>query len=79
MRHLENRVGEKLFREGMREYLSTYAYGNATWPDLIAILDARSEQDLATWSQVWVEEANRPSISIFREDGNLEVIREFAK
>ena len=73
MRHLENRVGEKLFREGMREYLSTYAYGNATWPDLIAILDARSEQDLATWSQVWVEEANRPSISIFREDDDVVV------
>tara|TARA_B110000091_G_scaffold75588_1_gene83295 strand:+ start:78 stop:2657 length:2580 start_codon:yes stop_codon:yes gene_type:complete len=73
MRHLENRVGEELFREGMREYLSTYAYGNATWPDLIAILDARSEQDLATWSQVWVEEADRPSISIVREDGDVVV------
>lgn len=73
MRHLENRVGEELFREGMREYLSTYAYGNATWPDLIAILDARSEEDLAAWSQVWVEEADRPTITIFREDGDVVV------
>ncbi|MDA1291306.1 MAG: M1 family aminopeptidase, partial [Proteobacteria bacterium] len=71
MRHLENRVGEELFRDGMREYLSTYAYGNATWPDLIAILDERSEQDLATWSQVWVEEADRPLINIFREDSDV--------
>ena len=67
MQHLENRVGAESFRDGMREYLSTYAYGNATWPDLIAILDKRSEQDLAAWSEVWVEEANRPSISIDRE------------
>ncbi|MBL4582340.1 MAG: peptidase M1, partial [Gammaproteobacteria bacterium] len=73
MRHLENRVGKELFREGMREYLSTYTYGNATWPDLIAILDARSEQDLAAWSQIWVEEADRPSISILREDGDVVV------
>lgn len=73
MRHLENRVGADLFRDGMREYLSTYAYDNATWPDLISILDARSEQDLATWSQVWVEEADRPSISIFREGGDVVV------
>jgi aminopeptidase N len=73
MRHLENRVGKELFREGIREYLSTFAYGNATWPDLIAILDARSEQDLASWSQVWVEEADRPSISVFREDGDVVV------
>ncbi|MFT7472120.1 MAG: aminopeptidase N [Kiritimatiellia bacterium] len=71
MRHLENRVGEELFREGMREYLSTYAYGNATWPDLITILDALSEQDLATWSQVWVEEADRPVINVFREDSDV--------
>ena len=66
MQHLENRVGAESFRDGMREYLSTYAYGNATWPDLIAILDKRSEQDLAAWSEVWVEEANRPTISIER-------------
>ena len=71
MRHLENRVGEELFRDGMREYLSTHAYGNATWPDLIAILDARSEQDLVAWSQVWVEEADRPVISILREGGDV--------
>ncbi len=75
MRHLENRVGEELFRDGMREYLATYAYGNATWPDLIAILDKRSEQDLSAWSQVWVEQAGRPSITVTREDGDI-VIRQ---
>ncbi|GJM14182.1 MAG: aminopeptidase N [Pseudohongiella sp.] len=73
MRHLENRVGEELFRDGMREYLSTYAYGNATWPDLIAILDTKSEQDLVAWSQVWVEEADRPSIGISRDGGDIVV------
>lgn len=71
MRHLENRVGKEVFREGIREYLSTYAYGNATWPNLIAILDVRSEQDLATWSQVWLEESSRPLIKILREDGDV--------
>lgn len=73
MRHLENRVGEDLFREGMREYLSRYAYGNATWPDLIAILDRQSEQDLAAWSQVWVEESGRPTIEVSRSDGDIVV------
>ncbi len=73
MRHLENRVGEELFREGMREYLATYSYGNATWPDLIAILDKRSVQDLSAWSRVWVEEPGRPIISISREEGDIVV------
>lgn len=67
MRHLENRVGENAFRDGMREYLATYAYGNATWPDLIAILDRRTPEDLVAWSRVWVEEAGRPSISVTRQ------------
>ena len=30
-------MGEDKFREGIREYLNTYAYSNATWNDLIRI------------------------------------------
>ena len=71
MRQLENRVGEEIFREGIREYLAAYAYGNATWPDLIDILDQRSPGDLASWSQVWVEEPGRPTIRVEREGGDV--------
>ena len=46
MRQLELIVGENAFRDGLREYLKQYAYGNATWGDLIRILDARTKQDL---------------------------------
>jgi aminopeptidase N len=63
MRHLESLMGETVFRDGLREYLKTYSFGNASWSDLIAILDARTETDLAQWSQVWVEGAGRPAIA----------------
>ncbi len=63
MRHLESLMGETAFRDGLREYLRKYSFGNATWSDLIAILDARTPTDLAAWSQVWVEEAGRPAIA----------------
>ena len=62
MRHLESLMGEEAFRDGLREYLKKYSFGNATWSDLIAILDARTPVDLAAWSQVWVEEPGRPTI-----------------
>ena len=60
MRQLESLLGEELFREGLQEYLQRYAWTNATWPDLIRILDARSDQDLEAWSGVWVDTAGRP-------------------
>lgn len=71
MRHLENRVGEEAFREGMREYLATYSYGNASWPDLITILDKLTPEDLASWSQVWVSEAGRPNIIVQRAGDDI--------
>ena len=63
MRQLERLVGEDLFRDGMREYLQTFRYGNATWPDLIAILDRHANAGLATWSEAWVDEPGRPVVT----------------
>ena len=63
MRQLERLMGPEAFRDGLREYLKTYAHGNATWPDLIAILDARTPADLQTWNQVWVNQPGRPVFS----------------
>ncbi len=64
MRQLEMIVGEVPLRDGLREYLKTYAFGNATWLDLVRILDARTPQDLAAWSQAWVEQRGRPEFSM---------------
>ncbi|GAB3859238.1 M1 family aminopeptidase [Hymenobacter terrigena] len=60
MRQLERLMGAEAFRDGLREYLKTYAHGNATWPDLIKILDARTPADLQAWNQVWVNQPGRP-------------------
>jgi aminopeptidase N len=62
MRNLEALVGADRFRDGLREYLSRYQFANATWPDLIAILDAKTDGHLAAWSHAWVEEPGRPTI-----------------
>ncbi len=62
MRQLELLVGEETFRRGMREYIRRFSFGNATWPELIQILDGLVDTDLAAWSQVWVEREGRPTI-----------------
>ncbi len=69
MRQLELLLGEDVFQQGMRTYLSTYANSNATWPDLIEILDELSTEDLKSWSEVWVNTPGRPHIEI--QNGKL--------
>ncbi len=69
MNHLERILGPEKMREGLREYLSRHRFANATWPDLIEILDRRSETDLAAWSRIWVEDAGRPTVFVERTSG----------
>ena len=60
MNQLESIIGEKEFQLGLQEYLKTYSLGNATWDDLIAIMDKRTDLDLNKWSQAWVKESGMP-------------------
>ena len=55
--------------------MKAHAYGNATWDDLIAILDAKSEEDLASFSDVWVNQKGMPHISFARVGKQLEIIQ----
>ena len=64
MRQLEMMIGESQFRDGMREYLSQHAFANATWPALVEILDRKSEEDLLSWSDVWVNQPGRPAFTL---------------
>jgi aminopeptidase N len=62
MRQLEAITGADAFRDGIRKYVSAFAFGNASWSELVTILDARTPEDLVSWSHAWVEEAGRPII-----------------
>jgi aminopeptidase N len=70
MRHLETLMGADTFRAGLREYLAGHQFGNATWTDLVAVLDKRTDVDLVAWSRAWVEERGRPRIDVTVADGN---------
>ncbi|MEH6408178.1 MAG: M1 family aminopeptidase, partial [Leeuwenhoekiella sp.] len=63
MRQLELAVGKEKFREGIQEYIKTYAYDNAVWNDLVEILDAKTPIDMKKWSDVWVNQSGRPVFS----------------
>ncbi len=75
MRQLEQILGPDELRDGLREYLTRFAFANATWTDLIEILDRRTAEDLAAWSRAWVDEAGRPTIATNLETANGKVSR----
>ncbi|MEM6965678.1 MAG: M1 family aminopeptidase, partial [Bacteroidota bacterium] len=70
MNQLEEMTGEEKFREGMRGYLQKYAFDNATWDDLITILDQRIDLDLKQWSRAWVKESGMPHIQADLQTAN---------
>lgn len=69
MQQLEMLLGEFAFREGVREYLRTYSMSNATWPELIKILDKYTDVDVKNWSDVWVNTPGRPVFEINNKPG----------
>ncbi|AUD02474.1 M1 family metallopeptidase [Spirosoma pollinicola] len=76
MRQLERLMGKTALRDGLREYLKKYAFSNATWAELIAILDARTPANLTAWNHVWVNETGRPKFT-YQLDGKGGKIKQF--
>ncbi|MDP3437884.1 MAG: M1 family aminopeptidase [Bacteroidales bacterium] len=64
MDKLVAKVGEESFQKGIREYLKSYSYSNASWDQLITILDSLSQEDLTRWSNVWIKERGMPHITV---------------
>ncbi|WP_439555407.1 M1 family metallopeptidase [Dyadobacter sp.] len=68
MRKLEKIIGADLMRESLREYLKTFSFRNARWDDLITIIDRKTPEDIAAWSNVWVKTAGMPAYTIGEEN-----------
>ena len=79
MRQLELITGEEGFRDGLRDYLHQYSFGNATWLDLVRILDERGRgTSIAAWSRAWIEMRGRPEIRTtlqFNASGEISALK----
>ncbi|HEY8532543.1 MAG TPA: aminopeptidase N [Micromonospora sp.] len=68
-------VGEEPFLAGLRQYFAKYAWGNATFDDLLSELEAASGRELRKFAAQWLETAQvntlRPDISL-TADGRYE-------
>lgn len=69
-------LGSEAFRTGIRLYLQKFAYNNATWDDLVEILDSQTDFDLKAFSQVWVKEKGMPTVSFTPTESGFTVKQE---
>ncbi len=60
---VEQWMGAENFRDGMREYMKTYAWGNASADDLWAILARYAEGDLTTVMGSFIDQPGVPLLS----------------
>ncbi|MGL5684034.1 MAG: M1 family metallopeptidase [Marinifilaceae bacterium] len=73
MSKLVEKIGEDSFCQGIQIYLQRYAYGNATWNNLVTILDSLTSHDIVTWNKEWMERPGRPKGRISRVDNGLQI------
>ncbi|MBQ6074436.1 MAG: aminopeptidase [Bacteroidales bacterium] len=60
MDFLARKMGPEALRRGLQRYLRQFGYGNASWDDLIGILESEADFDVEEWSRVWVKEKGMP-------------------
>ena len=54
LHQLRQSIGAETFRQGVNDYLTRHAYGNATLDDFIGALSKASGRDLKPWAQEWL-------------------------
>lgn len=64
VRMLEQWLGEVPFRDGIRHYLRTHAYGNTETDDLWAALEHVSDQPITAAMESWIFQGGYPVIQI---------------
>ncbi len=57
-------VGRDAFREGLRRYFRTHAWGNTTMRDLFVELEAASGRDLSDWARRWLQTSGPSTLGL---------------
>src|SRR5690349_7327450 len=64
VRMLEQYLGEERFREGIRRYMTTHAYGNTETTDLWDAIEAASGEPVRRIMDSWIFQGGHPMVSV---------------
>jgi tricorn protease interacting factor F2/3 len=71
LRQIHGFIGDRHFRDGLRHYLRTHAYGCAASHHLWEALEEASRQPVTRIMQSWIEQPGYPVVEVTREGGDL--------
>lgn len=64
-------IGEKAFRDGLKNYFAKHAYGNTSREHLWAEFSASSDQDISALMTPWLTQPGMPKLNVSSKDGQL--------
>jgi len=76
LRMLESFLGEDVFRDGIRRYITAHKYSNTTTADLWSALSDASKKSVAEIAAGWTEEPGFPVVTVKREAGKVRLTQE---
>lgn len=68
---LSDHLGEKVFLQGVADYLKAHQYSNATTNDLWSALSKASGQDVNSFMDFWVRKIGFPVVTVAEESGQI--------
>jgi len=72
MRKLEEVIGADKLQKGLQRYVKDYYFNNASWDDLIHVLDeVAPNANIRQFSDVWVKQKGMPTIHTTYRNGQL--------
>jgi len=71
IRMLSSHLGEKVFLQGVADYLKAHQYSNATTNDLWSALSKTSGQDVNSFMDNWIRKIGFPVVTVTEEPGQI--------
>jgi aminopeptidase N len=65
LKQLNFLVGDSAFRAGVSSFLKAYAYGNATWRELLEHIGRAADRDLMPWGEAFFVRPGMPVIEVW--------------
>ena len=75
LKQLALRIGDEPFFAGLQSYFDRFAWGNATFADLIEAWVAVGADDLPRWAEAWLRTAGMDTIDLQGSSGETLLVR----